>query len=97
LDRARSNVEALVSNFEDCVLRYEKSNTFSGPAVYFHRRAIERRRLHGAAEDLLADKLFLEYVYALLPAWACTGWAPSAQRSRSLASWPAHCKQLRPS
>jgi hypothetical protein len=69
LDRARGNVEALVSNFEDCVLRYERSKTFSGPAVYFHRRAIERRHLHKAAEDLLADKLFLEYVYAVLPAW----------------------------
>ena len=68
-DRARGNVEALVDSFDDYVLRFEASNIFSGPSVYFHRRAIERRRLHGTAEDLLADELFLEYVYAVLPSW----------------------------
>ena len=68
-DRALRNVEALVSNFAGYTLQFETSNTFSGPSVYFHRRAIERRRLHGAAEDLLADELFLEYVYAVLPSW----------------------------
>jgi hypothetical protein len=68
-DRARGNVEALVDSFDDYVLAFEASNIFSGPSVYFHRRAIERRRLHGTAEDLLADELFLEYVYAVLPSW----------------------------
>lgn len=51
------------------MLRFEASNIFSGPSVYFHRRAIERRRLHATAGDLLADELFLEYVYAVLPSW----------------------------
>jgi hypothetical protein len=42
---------------------------FSGPSVYFHERAIERRRLHATATSLLDDQLFLEYVYAVLPSW----------------------------
>jgi hypothetical protein len=37
--------------------------------LYFHERAIERRRRHNNPQDLLADELFLEYVYAVLPAW----------------------------
>ena len=68
-DRARSNVEALVAGFDEYVQRFETSGAFSGPSVYFHRRAIERRRLHTSVGDLLADELFLEYVYAVLPAW----------------------------
>jgi hypothetical protein len=69
VDRGRRNVEALVSNFAGYALQFEASNTFSGPSVYFHRRAIERRRMHSGAADLMADELFLEYVYAVLPSW----------------------------
>ena len=68
-DRVRGNVEALVANFADYSARFESSNTFSGPSVYFHQRAIERRRSHDSVEGLLADQQFLEYVYAVLPAW----------------------------
>jgi hypothetical protein len=68
-DRARGNVEALVANFADYAARFESSNTFSGPSVYFHHRAIERRRSHDSIDGLLADQQFLEYVYAVLPAW----------------------------
>ena len=68
-DRARSNVEALVAHFARYVSRFEASNTFSGPSVYFHERAIERRRSHHSVDGLLADQQFLEYVYAVLPAW----------------------------
>lgn len=68
-DRARRNVEALIADFGGCVRRFETSATFSGPSIYFHERAIERRRLHQSAAGLLADERFLEYVYAVLPSW----------------------------
>lgn len=67
-DRARSSGEALVSDFDEYVQRFEASAAFSGPSVYFHERAIERRRLHATVGGLLADERFLEYVYAVLPA-----------------------------
>jgi hypothetical protein len=67
--RARGNVEALVRDFDECVRRFEASGAFSGPSVYFHERAIERRRLRATVADLLADELLLEYVYAVLRAW----------------------------
>lgn len=68
-DRARRNVDALVANLSDCVATFEHTAAFPGPSLYFHERALHRRRLHSNAASLLADKQFLEYVYAVLPAW----------------------------
>jgi hypothetical protein len=68
-DRARRNVEALIEGFDGHVRYFEAGNAFSGPSVYFHNRAIERRRTHTNVTDLLADERFLEYVYAVLPSW----------------------------
>ncbi len=68
-DRARANVEALVHDFDEYTRCFEGRNRFGGPSRYFHDRAIERRRCHDNLADLLADKRFLEYVYAVLPAW----------------------------
>lgn len=68
-DRARRNVDSLLVTFSECVDRFERSNAFPGPSLYFHERAIERRRTHPDAASLLADTQFLEYVYAVLPAW----------------------------
>jgi hypothetical protein len=68
-DRARGNVDALIVSFADYVDRFESSNAFPGPSLYFHQRAIERRRQHDDAASLLGDTRFLEYVYAVLPAW----------------------------
>ncbi len=69
VSRGRSNVEALIADFAACVGQFESSSAFTGPSLYFHTRALARRALHSSAEDLLADELFLEYVYAVLPAW----------------------------
>jgi hypothetical protein len=68
-DRARGNVEALVSDLATYVRRFESRNRFGGPSRYFHDRAIERRRQHDSVDTLLQDERFLEYVYAVLPAW----------------------------
>ncbi len=65
----RGNIEALVRGFDEYVWRFEASGLFTGPAVHFHERAIQRRRCHCSAASLLADDLFLEYVYAVLPSW----------------------------
>ena len=67
--RLSERVEALVGSFADCVAAFEASEAFPGPSLYFHLRAIERRRQHETARSLLDDQLFLEYAYAVLPAW----------------------------
>lgn len=68
-ERARSNVDALIRGFSAFVRRFEQSNGFPGPSLYFHLRAIERRRDHSTVDTLMADDRFFEYVYAVLPAW----------------------------
>lgn len=67
--RARKNVDALVETFADAVRSFEASNAFPGPSLYFHERAIARRRVAGSIDELFEDGLFWEYVYAVLPAW----------------------------
>jgi hypothetical protein len=68
-DRAQRNVDNLIATFDRCVAWFEQSNAFPGPSLYFHERALARRRVHSRASDLLEDELFFEYVYAVLPAW----------------------------
>ena len=68
-DRLAERVEELVSSFTDCVAAFEASEAFPGPSLYFHLRAIERRRRHQTVSSLLDDTQFLEYAYAVLPAW----------------------------
>ncbi len=68
-DRADTNVKALVASFSDYVSAFEAREAFPGPSLYFHQRAIERRREHATVDSLLADVRFLEYVYAVLPTW----------------------------
>jgi hypothetical protein len=67
--RLAEQVEALIGSFADYVAAFEASGAFPGPSLYFHMRAIERRRQHQTAKSLLDDHLFLEHAYAVLPAW----------------------------
>ena len=91
--------------------RFEASAAFSGPSVYFHERAIERRRRHTTVAGLLADERFLEYVYAVLPAWGMhrmgnqsakvCEFSPLVARLRSAAPlieelWPLNITRLAP-
>lgn len=68
-DRLAERTEELVSGFAGYVAAFEASEAFPGPSLYFHERAIERRRRHQAVTSLLDDERFLEYAYAVLPAW----------------------------
>jgi hypothetical protein len=65
----RANIENLVGGFDGYLRHFEGRNKFGGPSRYFHDRAIERRRRHETVTDLITDERFLEYVYAVLPAW----------------------------
>lgn len=88
-DRTRRNVEGLVADFAGCVRAFEVSGTFSGPSVYFHEWAIARRRMHSSARDLLADDLFVEYVYATLTAWGMHRLGPQAAKMCGLGEFAA--------
>lgn len=79
-ERARQNVDELVNSFGQCVDAFERSSAFPGPSLYFHERALEQRRQHQDVESLLADELFFEYVYAVLPAWGMHRMGPQAAK-----------------
>jgi hypothetical protein len=44
--RLAKRVEELVVGFAECVAIFEANEAFLGPSLYFHLRAIERRRQH---------------------------------------------------
>lgn len=67
--RAHKHVEALVAEFGAYLAAFEAGEVFEGPSLYFHVKAIERRRAAPSATALLRDLRFLEYVYAVLPSW----------------------------
>lgn len=46
VQRRAERVEKLVASFAACVAEFEASAAFPGPSLYFHLRAIERRRKH---------------------------------------------------
>jgi hypothetical protein len=62
-------VSALIERFGEALRTFEESNAFPGPSLYFHEKAIERRRTHTSFSSVLGDERFFEYVYAMLPAW----------------------------
>ena len=68
-DLMNRNIEQLADGFAGYVEFFEQRQAFTGPSLYFHERAIERRRGHNTVGSLLDDERFLEYVYAVLPAW----------------------------
>jgi hypothetical protein len=79
-EQLAERIQTLTSTFAECVAVFEASQAFPGPSLYFHLRAIERRREHLTVSSLLEDNLFLEYVYAVLPAWGMHRMGPQAAK-----------------
>ncbi len=61
-------VDRLCRRFKTYLEVFEKKDRFTGPSLYFHRRAMAQRRGKDCSQ-LLADPVFLEYVYAVLASW----------------------------
>ena len=66
--RVRRNIDRLCSRFKTYLSVFEKKARFTGPSLYFHSRALARRR-GKTCRELLADLSFMEYVYATLASW----------------------------
>lgn len=67
--RRDQRVQALIARFADYVAVFESSEAFPGPSLYFHERAIARRRSHADVHSALNDHCLHEYIYAVLPSW----------------------------
>jgi hypothetical protein len=95
-DRLADRVGTLTAGFADYVAAFETSQAFPGPSLYFHLRAIERRREHRTARSLLNDSLFLEYVYAVLPAWGMHRMGPQAAKVGDFAQITSALRETAP-
>jgi hypothetical protein len=78
--RQFERIESLITGFANWVAAFELTQAFPGPSLYFHQRAIALRRQHQTVDSLLADTQFLEYVYAVLPAWGMHRMGPQAAK-----------------
>lgn len=94
--RRAERVEELIGSFADCVAVFEASEAFPGPSLYFHLCAIDRRRQHDNARSLLEDIQFLEYVYAVLPAWGMHRMGPQAAKVAGFATIVTALRQQAP-
>ena len=58
----REKARDIIANADVFHAAYYRAETFGGPSLYFHRRALSSRLPPG-------DKIHLEYVYATLASW----------------------------
>lgn len=73
----QDKVRDILANVDRYHRAYYEAETFRGPSLYFHRRALETRQSPG-------DLAHLECVYATLASGGCTEWARAAPRCRAL-------------
>jgi hypothetical protein len=95
-ERRAERVEDLIGSFAACVTAFETSEAFPGPSLYFHLRAIERRRRHQTVTSLLADTQFLEYAYAVLPAWGMHRMGTQAAKVGDFTAIVTALRQMQP-
>lgn len=62
-------IEDLCRNFAGYVAHFDSEERFAGPSLYFHQRAIQRRRELNSPLAAIEDERFREYLYATLAAW----------------------------
>lgn len=89
-------VSELIAGFAGYVAGFEARQAFPGPSLYFHLRAIERRRGHQTVSSLLDDTLFLEYAYAVLPAWGMHRMGRQAAKVGNFAQITAALRETAP-
>ena len=65
----RDRVEKLCSGFPHYIARFDESDLFTGPSLYFHFRTLNQLHKHVTFSRVFEDNLFFEYLYATLTSW----------------------------
>ena len=89
--RVRRNIDRLCRRFKTYLGVFERKARFTGPSLYFHSRALARRR-GKTCQELLSDLSFLEYVYATLASW---GMHRMGSTGAKLVPFPEFIRSLR--
>jgi hypothetical protein len=79
-----ARVAELGAGFENFVGVLTRSERFTGPSWYFHRRTVRRRAEHKTTASLLTDDLFFDMLYATLTAWGLHRMGPGNTKLRDL-------------
>lgn len=69
LERLRDRVEKLCTNFSYYIAKFDESDLFTGPSLYFHFRTLNQLHKHLTFSEVFKDNLFFEYLYATLTSW----------------------------
>ena len=67
--RIAGRVAELCRRFPESLARFDATDLFTGPSLYFHRKTIARRKAHVNVAELLEDAEFCDSLYATLTAW----------------------------
>lgn len=63
-----TRVEELLASFATCLDAFDSGQVFSGPSIYFHRKALDLRQGKSVAEAA-NDPALVEAIYATLASW----------------------------
>jgi hypothetical protein len=82
-----SKVQNLLENADRYHAAYHRAETFGGPSLYFHRRAL-------ATRESPASPQHLEYVYATLSSWGMHRMGPGGSKMRAFDEFRASVEPL---
>ena len=91
VDRSE-NSERIIADFEGALAAFDAADPFTGPARYFHLRALTRRNRHASVTAALGDSDLLADIYATLTAW---GMHRLGEKGAKLAEFDAFASSLR--
>jgi hypothetical protein len=84
VDERRPIFESLVGDFSRFVRRFDPTQQFGGPSVYFHLKTIESLSRHPTAVDALGDDTFFDHLYATLASWGLHRMGPGNAKLRNI-------------
>ena len=81
LERMDQRVAKLADGFDEYVRVFGKSERFTGPSGYFHRKTLAQRAQHLDIASLLHDDAFFDSSTQRSRPGACTAWVPATRAS----------------
>jgi hypothetical protein len=67
--QVEARIDDLINNFQYYLNYFTEHIKFSGPSIYFHKKAIEKIRNCESYDRLFDDDLYFDYLYATLVSW----------------------------
>lgn len=97
--RMDSRTEELSRSFQSCLQAFDRADTFSGPSLYFHAKAIGYLHSCRSSVEAVQTDEFFDWVYATLASWGMHRMGPGKTKLRELPeirdSVRAHLAQIR--